>query len=38
MGHKGISVLQHYLHQTHQNTEEAHHRAIPMEVGLHDSI
>lgn len=35
MGHKGISVLQRYLHQTHQDTEEAHRRASPVEVGLH---
>jgi len=35
MVHKGISVLQRYLHQTHQDTEEAHRRASPDEVGLH---
>jgi site-specific recombinase XerD len=30
MGHKGISVLQRYLNQTHQDTEEAQRRASPV--------
>ena len=38
MGHKGISVLQRYLHQTHEDTDEAHRRASPVEVVLHNSI
>ena len=37
-GHKGIFVLQRYLHQTHQDTEEAQRRAIHVEVGLHDNL
>ena len=37
MGHKGITVLQRYLKQTHQDTEEAHRRSSPVEVGLLDS-
>ena len=38
MGHKGISVLQRYLHQTHQDTEVAHRKASPVEIGLHNSL
>jgi hypothetical protein len=35
MGHKEISVLQRYLHQTHQDTEKAHRKASPVVVGFH---
>jgi site-specific recombinase XerD len=31
MGHEGISVLQRYLKQTNVDTEEAHHRAGPVD-------
>jgi len=31
MGHEGISVLQRYLKQTNLDTEEAHHRAGPVD-------
>ena len=35
MGNKGISILQRYLHQTRQDTEEDLRRASPLEIGLH---
>jgi len=31
MGHEGITVLQRYLKQTNQDTEEAHRRAGPVD-------
>ena len=35
MGHEGITVLQRYLKETRQDTEIAHRRASPVEVGLY---
>jgi integrase len=34
LGHKGITVLQRYLRETRQDTEVAHRRASPVEMGL----
>ena len=31
MGHEGITILQRYLKQTDQDTEEAHRRAGPVD-------
>ena len=31
MGHESTSVLQRYLKQTNQDTEQAHHRAGPVD-------
>jgi len=31
MGHEGIDVLQRYLKQTYQDTEQAHRRAGPVD-------
>jgi hypothetical protein len=31
MGHEGITVLQRYLKQINLDTEEAHHRAGPVD-------
>ena len=33
MGHEGITVLQRYLKQINQDTEEAHRRASPVDNG-----
>ena len=34
MGHKGITVLQRYLNETREDTEIAHRRASPVEIGM----